>query len=189
MASIDSINLLNLNLNDDEDICMICQESLSSAPTYKLPECNHKYHTHCAIAWFRNGDSRCPYCGNRGINHKEKKEKRQHWRYWRNCSGPNEQIFIELKKYSKNSKAPPILVKAFEKLEILNKKLKVKLDEQNEFNNILKTESVNYSEAQKQLRKLREAKWKVQNAIYKQKNYIIDLHIVPLIIPIPLDIN
>ena len=53
-----SINLLNLELDDSEDQCMICHDPLSSAQVYKLPECGHEYHTHCAIAWFRNGDSR-----------------------------------------------------------------------------------------------------------------------------------
>ena len=188
MSSANSINLLNLNLNDYEDICMICQENLSSAITYILPECNHKYHTHCVIAWFRNGDSRCPYCGNKGINHKQTKLKQgSRWRYWNRC---HNQIKInELKKFSKTSEAPPILVKAFKKLELLNKTFEDKQQSLKDFMNNLKTDKVDYYNIKKQLQVLRTAKWKAGNAIYNQKNYIMDLHIVPLIIPIPLDIN
>ena len=75
------IDLYNININNNE-VCMICREELSNAPVYKLPECGHQYHTHCIISWFRNGDSRCPYCGNNGINHKECKNSRSSGYIW-----------------------------------------------------------------------------------------------------------
>ena len=74
MQSINPLNIL-LPENSDQPICVICQENLSDHPSYKLPECNHEFHTHCIVTWFRhynflesNSDGRCPCCGNTGIN-------------------------------------------------------------------------------------------------------------------------
>ena len=51
-----SVNPLNVELPDnmeEPEKCGICQEALSSAQSYTLPECKHKFHTHCIITWFR----------------------------------------------------------------------------------------------------------------------------------------
>ena len=42
------------------EVCAICREDLCQN-THTL-ECNHKYHPHCIIQWFRNGNSNCPLC-------------------------------------------------------------------------------------------------------------------------------
>ncbi len=60
------INIFNQNY---DYICMICNEEYDNSLCYTLPECNHKYHVNCIISWFRNGDSKCPDCRNKGINH------------------------------------------------------------------------------------------------------------------------
>ena len=65
-----SLNILNISTPALEE-CGICREELECSQCYTLPECNHRYHTNCIISWFRNGDSRCPYCGNKGINNKD----------------------------------------------------------------------------------------------------------------------
>ena len=48
-----AINPLGVNLlpeNDEgEELCAICQDTLTGAPIYKLPECGHKFHTHCIV--------------------------------------------------------------------------------------------------------------------------------------------
>jgi hypothetical protein len=67
VASPIALNILNIPAPASEE-CMICREEMECAHCYTLPECNHKYHTHCLISWFRNGDPRCPYCGNKGVN-------------------------------------------------------------------------------------------------------------------------
>ena len=37
----------------DEDQCCICHESLKNGKqVFELPECKHKYHTHCIGAWW-----------------------------------------------------------------------------------------------------------------------------------------
>ena len=46
------------------DICPICHDALSSNNVYKIPECNHQFHSECIIPWFRSDISNgsCPYC-------------------------------------------------------------------------------------------------------------------------------
>ena len=76
---MDSINLSYNNENDNNleikkdkekkentDICGICRESLADKQIYKLPECNHNFHTDCIISWFRTGYATCPYCKGKG---------------------------------------------------------------------------------------------------------------------------
>ena len=182
-----TLNLLNININNTEEICMICQDALSGAIKYKLPECGHEYHTHCVVAWFRNGDSRCPYCGNNGINHNKEKNKSRSYPYYR--FREHEGKIAELRKHSKKPNAPPLLTKRFKDLEILNKSLAEKLEEQTKFNNRIKIELTNYKEVEKERRAWRNKIWSAKMAINRKKTAIIDMHIVPLIIPMPVDVN
>lgn len=41
--------------------CAICHEELTERPCHTLEECNHTFHTACAIRWFRSNGS-CPLC-------------------------------------------------------------------------------------------------------------------------------
>ena len=62
--------------NDDQEICVICQDILDNGEqVHFLPECNHGYHTNCILTWFRTGNNNCPCCGNRGVNFKEPKQR------------------------------------------------------------------------------------------------------------------
>lgn len=181
----DSINLHNLNLDDDET-CMICKEPLNSAAIYKLPECNHIYHTHCIITWFRCGDSRCPYCGNKGINYKGDEKSWHHRRGWR---GGEESKFVELKKMGKTKNAPAILIKYLNKLKELENNLRIQKEKIKEFDIKLNTEKLIFKDAKKECQILKQTKWSIENKIFRIKRGILDLHITPLIIPVPIDIN
>jgi hypothetical protein len=185
--NIDSINLHNLSLDTDEE-CMICKESLNSAQTYKLPECNHIYHTHCITTWFRNGDSRCPYCGNKGINYKKSDNKRSLRWGWRNVK-QHECRIQDLKLYAKKNNGPPLLLKHLKKLDEANKILKNRQNELKEFNEKVKTEKMLLSDGKKERYRVRTNRWNAESNINKIKQDIIDLHIVPIIIPTPIDIN
>ena len=118
-----ALNLFNVQLqesDDDEEKCMICHENLSSAQTYKLPECNHVYHTHCIVTWFRHRpnevgmgssiDGKCPYCGDRGINHITDQTNGYVWgsRLLTRKEKENMQL---IKKYAKKKDAPQQLKK------------------------------------------------------------------------------
>ena len=170
------------------EICMICQDTLSSAPKYKLPECGHEYHTHCAVAWFRNGDSRCPYCGNNGVNHNENKKRRgPSYRYF-SFRGDETKI-SELRKFSKTDSAPKCLKKYFLVLDVLIHKLSEKKNEQKKFKERIELTLTNYKEVEKERRALRIKIFTARNAIDKKKTEISDMHIVPLIIPMPVDVD
>jgi hypothetical protein len=192
-----AIDLLNLNINPDDE-CMICKESLNDYPCYCLPECNHKYHTHCLISWFRNGDSRCPYCGNKGINNKPENKISTHRRRVRPraiLTNNDNQYILDLKKFInlKKNKDNPQAIKILKQLDDI-KKLEIKFNnlkkEFKEYKKKLKTEPVNYETTQKTLRKYKtdiyNLKFKIRD---KQLTLIDNSYIIPLIVPIPIDIN
>lgn len=181
------INLLDVDLDVTGEKCMICQDTLSCATIYKLPECGHEYHTHCVVAWFRNGDSRCPYCGNKGINHKETDSQRIRRRYF--CYRENEFKISELRKFSKTKDAPKLLVKRFAELDALNKTLSDKLDGQKKFLERIKVTLTNFKEVEKERKSWRNKIFNTRQSIQNKKLSIANMHIVPLIIPIPVDVN
>ena len=189
------IDLHNINLTDNE-VCMICREELSEAPVYKLPECGHHYHTHCIIAWFRNGDNRCPYCGNKGINNNESLNNRTrsnayNWRrrafLYRTEVGDIK--LSEIKKFGKTPEAPKLLKKQLAKYEESKKNLSLVKEELKNFKIKLKNEPLIYNQAQQEYRKLRTKKWHAEGNICRMRQILNELNIVPLIIPQPININ
>jgi len=179
----ESINLFNLSLGS-EDTCMICHESLTLFQKYKLPECNHEFHTHCVISWFRNGDSSCPYCRNKGINFTKTEHKYGWWE--RTADTP---IFKELKKICKNKDCPQILINEFEKLNQLTNKYNLAKKEIQEYQIFIKDNPTIYAISRKHVCKLRGAIYSAERAIRRHKRKIQELPIIPLIIPTPVDIN
>lgn len=49
----------NSPLNENQ--CPVCYTEIGNDSNYTL-ECNHTFHTECAIQWFRRGNSSCPLC-------------------------------------------------------------------------------------------------------------------------------
>ena len=192
-----AIDLLNLNINPDDE-CMICKESLNDYPCYCLPECNHKYHTHCLISWFRNGDSRCPYCGNKGINNKPENKistRRRRVRPRAILTENDNQYILDLKKFInlKKNKDNPQAIKILKQLDDI-KKLEIKFNnlkkEFQEYKKNLKTEPVNYETTRKTLRKYKTDIYNLKFKIRDKQLILIDnSYIIPLIVPIPIDIN
>jgi len=45
--------------------CFICSEDLNKYPTYSQEKCNHHFHTHCIVTWYRIGNNFCPCCNNK----------------------------------------------------------------------------------------------------------------------------
>ena len=192
-----AIDLLNLNINP-EDECMICKESLNDYPCYCLPECNHKYHTHCLISWFRNGDSRCPYCGNNGINNKPENKisrRRRRSRCRKVLTDNEKQFILDLKKFVnlKKNKDNPQNIIILKKLDDI-KKLEIKFNDlkknYQEYKKNLKTESVNYETTRKTLRKYKTDIYNLKFKIRDKELNLVDYnYVIPLIVPIPVDIN
>lgn len=191
---INNINLLDLENNSDE--CMICKEELNCYDCYTLPECNHKFHTHCLISWFRNGDSRCPYCGNKGINNNNDFNNKYTNRSLYNGKYYHENyIYKDIKKFAylkknKDNKQAIKLRDEFEKIKHSeNYLINIKVDLK-KFKKLLKTQETNYEESRKKLNKLRFEIWNISNEICQMKlNIVNNSYIIPLIIPLPVNIN
>ena len=198
-----ALNLFNVQLqeSDEEDggeKCMICHEGLSTAPTYALPECKHTYHTHCIVTWFRHrpqegtlgssSDGKCPYCGNRGINHIGEEDNDTYRRYMCLTSYQRENLKF-IKKYAKKPDAPKQLINLIKKVDIQEQALRDCKKVQTETKKSLKTELVNFSETKKKLTALRQSQWRKRIAIRKTQRAIAQFPIIPIIIPTPVDIN
>ena len=50
--------------SDDDNTCAICLcEMTEDESIYTIPECNHKFHTNCALQWYRQtNQTNCPLC-------------------------------------------------------------------------------------------------------------------------------
>ena len=195
-----SLNIFNVPLLEDEneDKCIICQEGLGTAPTYKLPECKHEYHTHCIVTWFRHrpstesypSDGSCPLCGNKGINHISKKGKgsRYSWRNRYSSKGWSMRI-KEVIKAGEKEDAPKQLKKAIIEYKNAQENLKEKDNALKEFKKNLKNIPGIYSDTQKEFRKYRDARWRANSILNDKKEFLANFPIVPIIIPLPIDIN
>tara|TARA_Y100000992_G_scaffold302444_1_gene276627 strand:- start:2533 stop:3081 length:549 start_codon:yes stop_codon:yes gene_type:complete len=180
------INIFNQNY---DNICMICHEEYDNSLCYTLPECNHKYHVNCIISWFRNGDSKCPYCGNKGINHTNTNNNNFYYNY-----GTYEKQYVDdIKKIILNDKDNFLykhIVKELDKLKELENKKKTILSNKKEYENYIKNNNVNYNEVTKKIKELKKDKDNIYMQIMKQKFKIVNnSYIIPLILPIKLDIS
>jgi len=189
------VDFFNININEElNEECMICKEELSCYPCYTLPECKHKYHTHCLISWFRNGDSRCPYCGNKGINNKPHDSGGFRKRYY--SVGTYEYIYLnDLRKFAylkKNSKNPVAikLQKKFEKIKLLENKSKENAGEYSNFKKLLQTSEVKFADAKKKIYNFRTSRWRNLRLINAEKyNLLYNSYIIPFIIPMTVDMQ
>ena len=187
-----AINMLNIDVNPNEE-CMICKEELQCSQCYTLPECNHTYHTNCLITWFRNGDSRCPYCGNKGINNKDASLTRlDRSKYY--SIHYEKQSLIDIKKivYSKKYDTDKNCLntrKLFDKITELEAKYKNECEKFNEFKQSLKLSPTLYNDAKKKMGKMSTKKWKLAAQIRLEKYKIVNnSYIIPLIIPLTVSV-
>ena len=51
-------------MSSEDNTCAICLcEMTDDENTYTIPECNHKFHTNCALQWYRQTEqTNCPLC-------------------------------------------------------------------------------------------------------------------------------
>jgi hypothetical protein len=187
-----AINILNISVNANEE-CMICKDELQCGQCYTLPECNHSYHTHCLISWFRNGDSRCPYCGNKGVNNKNNDTLRNvRGKYFTTIY--EAQMSSDIKKYvylKKNDANKKCLEtrKQFEKIKVLEENYKIEAQKLRELQQSLKETPAIYSDAKKNIMAYRSKKWKITRQIRLEQMKIVNTsYIIPLIIPLSVTI-
>ena len=185
------INLLNINNTSEEyETCMICKEDINCMEKCKLPECQHEFHVNCIISWFRNGDSRCPYCGNKGLNNCNEVTNKGYSGFYGRFV--NLQKFNDIKSFvyaKKNANNPTVAktMKKFEKLKETQDKLKLLNDEFSEFKKKIKTENGNYKEIRSKISNYRSKRYTLKRSINDQQLLIVETsHIIPLIIPMPV---
>jgi hypothetical protein len=187
-----ALNILNIATPTGEE-CMICREELECTQCYTLPECNHKYHTNCLISWFRNGDPRCPYCGNKGINNVNNDSLR-HVRGKYFTTRFETQMLADIKKFvylKKNDTIKRCLEtrKQFEKIKALEENYISDTHNLRELKQSLKETPAIYSEAKNTINCYRSKKWKRSRQIRLERLKIIhNSYIIPLIIPMRVDV-
>ena len=184
----------------EEDRCAICQEGLSMAQTYKLPECGHTFHTHCIVTWFRTrppsnsnegyfdamvqGGS-CPCCGNKGINNISYKRGSYHY-------GNGNVVMSRvsyLRRYSKRSDSPKKLIKLFKKYDSAKEAINEAKENKKKIMNSIKTDLVNYYDVEKKRREARSKVWNAYRRVSCLELEIAAFPVIPIIIPTPVDIN
>ena len=187
-----ALNVLNISTPTQEE-CMICREELECEQCYTLPECNHTYHTHCLVTWFRNGDSRCPYCGNKGINNKNnetfRKVKNKHlYTEFEIQMCADIKKYIYLKKNDTNKRCLKTR-KIFEKIKELEENYKIETNKLRDLQQSLKETPTLYNEAKKNIMSYRTKKWKINRQIrLEQMKIVNNSYIIPLIIPLAVTI-
>lgn len=201
-----ALNILGVELpSADDEICIICHDPLSSAQTYILPECKHQYHTQCVVTWFRHRgcyewntdlnkkneiDGRCPHCGNAGINNVNLSEaysgnsRRSHYMTMKDTMR-----FKTNKREGMKPGGPVAIRKDMDKLDLKQEAYTELRKTVMEFKKRIKDEPVKFAETKKQLRADRHKLWMMQRQIGMIKRRIASYPIVPLIIPLPIDIN
>jgi hypothetical protein len=204
VCSTMSLNLFNVELPEEDadvPICMICHAGLPSAQHYALPECGHKYHTHCIVTWFRHRPStedlggaggRCPYCGNRGVNNIADKMGGhcvESWRRGRRLCAAEKYRYTMILREGKKANAPPVLKNLIKKVAAQSLALDQATEAHRTYKASLKTEHVDYADAKKTLNNLRRTLWLKGRSLAGARRIISEFPIVPIIIPTPVDLN
>ena len=201
----------NLFHSEEDDVCSICHEALGAHPTYTLPECQHAFHVHCIVAWFRHAsatsfdaqgspvDAPCPYCMNRGVNNGLESDQRRRRRRRLGLWSPTTPAAVAvrermLKTFLRSPGKTPVDIQQEigRVLETL-KKARIRAKErQAHMTNLRKSLADNplpYNEADKQMRQAQRAVWAANRQVSKKGYALLAIPVVPLIVPTPIDIN
>lgn len=148
-----------------DDICSICLDPLND-DQYSL-QCNHKFHTHCIINWFRSNHSsgNCPLCNDNPFENNQ-----NDYNFYYNVFLVDERCKV-LKKYSRKKIATANLKKEVQKLKILEQKYNQFKKEKNNF--FFSDEIKNI---RKILRKYQRDNSKYFSKLQKQKCKIVSLY-------------
>lgn len=175
------------------ELCAICHENidLPNSSIYKLPECNHCYHTNCIMTWFRTGKNTCPLCNNHGVNQNNTATSNNHimssslsgytWDYKKKLLEHDYKI---MRRFARKKEAPQELKKQVNMLIKLEKNFKQIKKEKRTFIN-----SIPINLTVKQIKKkgiqINRKHHKIQNEITMMKRYIgLSNQKINIIIPI-----
>ena len=209
-----AINIFNIPAGGDVDdgpVCGICHDSLSTAQTYKLPECQHEFHTHCIVTWFRhhasepaldNGndpraDAPCPYCMHRGVNNNtdtvpggELRRCLRRGLYYRSSRViDRERILRKYAREHPGSAGADAIMRVATKLRDARQALTEARKSYTALKAELKEAPTDYYASQKRLRATRRKLYAKGNQYRAAARALLDFPVIPLIIPLPIDIN
>jgi hypothetical protein len=185
------------NVSFEEDTCVICQHPLSEAQSYKLPECNHTFHTHCIVTWFRarpaaedgTTGGKCPCCGDQGVNNLTRAYS-HYGRRWRSGGDAHKTSHLALLRKESRKPDSPIGLKALvDKEARAVAALNDVAVQRREYKEYLKENVVDYAQASKKRSDLRRAYYNKYRAHREVQRALMNFPIIPIIIPMPLDLN
>lgn len=194
--------------SSDEPVCAICHDPLASAQTYTLPECQHTFHTHCIITWFRHShgtayrdagqDAPCPYCMNRGVNNgandstvRVRRRRGFGYTHYGSSARVLERERV-LRRYLRSAGECPSnssLVRALDRMRAARRARAEAMKALSALRKELKEAPVQYFDAQQRLRTARRTMYRSYTQYRNAASDLLDFPILPLIIPTPLDLN
>jgi hypothetical protein len=155
-----------------EDICSICHDTLNNNQ-YKIPECNHLYHSSCIIEWYRTGNIRCPNCNSKPDN----LDQDDIYCYSSRIAGLKKYKYIS--DYCKRKDANIQIIKKVESIRKLNDKLIVL----NKDIKTLQNHNGNFKEIHKKIMALKSLTYNIQKNIHNKKQLLSEsINILPFII-------
>ena len=205
--SVDIFGVQEAAEDAESPVCAICHDPLSTAQTYTLPECQHTFHTHCILTWFRHcqgtalasegEDAPCPYCMNRGVNNGGgdggRVRRRRGWGY---SYCVNKARILErervLRRYLRDRPDAPgasSILQALDRLRAARRARAEAVQVRSDLRKELKNEPVQYFEAQHRVAAARRALYRKHAQYRNAARDLLDFPILPLIIPTPLDLN
>ena len=187
---LDVLSQLNelVQENNDEDICVVCQDILDNGQEqiFYLPECGHGYHTNCIMTWFRAGNDACPCCGNKGINsihntNSSGQRRGLYGIYYASKQMTRSSKFKLLKKTLESNQCPNDLKRIFKNHNKACEDLKEL--EREKRDGAAERDKMPHKEATAIINSLREKLFRKKRIINITLKQIMDFPVVPLIIP------
>ena len=154
----------NLQQIDYDNLFPICYDQIQENNSYKLEECNHKFHTDCIIKWLRTDHSNCPMCN--GIANQNQRI------YYRTDRSYRFKLILN---YSRRKNASKKVVNIVNKYKKINKKYIQAKKEFSLFNRIHKNIFKEKSKYQTKI-------WRLRRSVEKLKRDICVIPVHPIII-------
>ena len=165
--------------NPEPETCAICLSGYTDDDSKNTLSCDHTFHGHCIIQWFRQATSRgqCPLCNDNPYSGATGQDPYDHYLYYYNRDFINERCIL-LKRVSRRKDAPKQLVASVQKLKKLEEEHKELKKEEREFK---KTDE--YKEFRKKHTSLNQKVWRKRERVRSQIDHIVaqypTIHIYP----------
>tara|TARA_Y100000591_G_scaffold331416_1_gene365282 strand:- start:576 stop:1037 length:462 start_codon:yes stop_codon:yes gene_type:complete len=152
-------------MENNENFCSICYETIEDEKDKFTLECNHSYHCKCIITWFRNKHDNCPLCNDRNF-------------IKINPSFTRVNTIKQVKNLGRRKKCPIFIKKILEKIKKIELNYNLKKKEIKVFEKTYKNILTNYKNLKKNLiligRKIRFEEAKLLSVVQVNPIYILN---------------